>query len=202
MPKTAAPSSEPPARDLRGREQVTRALLDAAAELFAARGTAGVSVRDIAAHAGVNHGLVHRHFGSKSALRRAVMEHLTRDLARTAERMGTPSFGLSADALALPALDRYWRLLARAILDGDDLAEVQQGFPVIDLILERARAAHEDGTLRPELDPRLLTALATALALGWLLFEPFVLAATGLTSHSRTRVRKQAFAMWLTLITR
>jgi AcrR family transcriptional regulator len=184
----------------KGREQVTQALLDAAAELFAAHGTAAVSVRDIAAKAGVNHGLVHRHFGSKGALRRAVMDHLTAELARAAEDMTLPSLGLTASALALPALDRYWRMLARAILDGEELSDLQQGYPVVGLMLSRARAAQKAGALRADLDPRLLTALAAALGLGWLLFEPFVLAATGLSSQPRERVRKRAFETWLALI--
>ena len=57
------------------------ALLDAAATLFSARGPASVSVRDIAAHAGVNHGLVHRHFGSKQALVAGVLERGAREIA-------------------------------------------------------------------------------------------------------------------------
>ncbi len=43
-------------------------ILRAADELFAARGYAGVSVRDIAEQAGVNKGLVYYHHGSKAEL--------------------------------------------------------------------------------------------------------------------------------------
>jgi len=67
----------------RGRTEVRNALLDAAAALFAARGVAAVSVRDVAAHAGVNHGLVHRHFGSKHALFTAVLDRGAREIAST-----------------------------------------------------------------------------------------------------------------------
>src|SRR5216684_4930528 len=64
-----------------GREAVMAAVLDAAMTLFAARGPASVSVRDIAAAAGVNHALVHRHFGSKQAVLRAVLERAAHELA-------------------------------------------------------------------------------------------------------------------------
>ncbi|MUM35063.1 TetR family transcriptional regulator, partial [Mycolicibacterium sp. CBMA 361] len=44
-----------------GRDEVVAAILEAAAELFAARGPAATSIRDIAAKSNVNHGLVFRH---------------------------------------------------------------------------------------------------------------------------------------------
>ncbi|MCV7113486.1 helix-turn-helix transcriptional regulator, partial [Mycolicibacterium setense] len=46
-----------------GREEVAAAVLEAAADLFAERGPAATSIRDIAARSKVNHGLVFRHFG-------------------------------------------------------------------------------------------------------------------------------------------
>src|SRR5437763_10922665 len=53
-------------------------LIDAALRLLVTRPVAGVSVRDIGAEAGVNHGLVHRHFGSKEGLIRAAVERAAR----------------------------------------------------------------------------------------------------------------------------
>ena len=41
-------------------------MLAATRDLVAERGPDGFSVRDIAARAGVNHALVHRHFGTKA----------------------------------------------------------------------------------------------------------------------------------------
>lgn len=59
-----------------GRAEVAAAILEAATELFAERGPAATSIRDIAARAGVNHGLVFRHFGTKEQLVGAVLDHL------------------------------------------------------------------------------------------------------------------------------
>ena len=54
--------------EIKGRDAVRKALISAAARCFAGRGIGAVSVREIAKEAGVNHGLVHRHFGSKDGL--------------------------------------------------------------------------------------------------------------------------------------
>ena len=56
-----------------GREQSTAAILDAAEKLFSERGFTAVSVRDIAAEAGVSHALVHRYLGSKQDVYRAML---------------------------------------------------------------------------------------------------------------------------------
>jgi TetR/AcrR family transcriptional regulator, regulator of cefoperazone and chloramphenicol sensitivity len=52
------------------------AIRDEALRLFADHGPDGVTVRQIAAAAGVSPGLVLHHFGSKEGLRRAVDEHV------------------------------------------------------------------------------------------------------------------------------
>lgn len=52
-----------------------QALVRAGLKLFAERGFAAASVRDLAAEAGVSLGLVRAHFGSKDGLRRAVDAH-------------------------------------------------------------------------------------------------------------------------------
>ncbi len=65
-----------------GRDEVIAAILDSAAQIFAERGPTAASIRDIAAQAGVNHGLVHRHFGSKEQLVAAVLDHQANQLAQ------------------------------------------------------------------------------------------------------------------------
>src|SRR5215470_4075661 len=58
-------------------DRTARAVIrDEALRLFADRGPDGVSVRQIAAAAGVSPGLVLHHFGSKEGLRQAVDEHV------------------------------------------------------------------------------------------------------------------------------
>lgn len=167
----------------RGRDAVVDALLDAATDLFTARGPAAVSVRDIAAAAGVNHGLVHRHFGSKRGLLGAVLDRLAARVAGALARDPDPA------AWFVPGgdVDRYWRVLARAILDGEDPARLQQDFPTVRGIVEAMRAGHR----LDERAARVEAARAVALGLGWLLFEPFLRPAAGLAAEDAGALRAE-----------
>jgi AcrR family transcriptional regulator len=80
-----APRSSP-----RPRDAATRArLLQAAAELFAARGFDATTIRDIAARAGANVAAGHYHFGSKRDLYVAVLREQFAAIGRELERAGT-----------------------------------------------------------------------------------------------------------------
>ena len=89
-----------------GRDEVSAAVLAAAAELFAERGPSATSIRDVAARAKVNHGLVHRHFGSKEKLVGAVLDHLAAEL-NTLLDAGAPEADIDR------ALDRQARVRLR-----------------------------------------------------------------------------------------
>lgn len=179
----------------RGRQAVMDALLDAAATLFAARGTAAVSIRDIANEAGVNHGLVHRHFGSKTVLLRAVMHRLTSEIANAMTSEAAPG-EVPPAFFATAQRGRYWRVLARSLLDGDNPRDMQTEFPVVKRIVEETRAAQEHGKLSSDVDARLLAAMGVALGLGWLVFEPFIHAATELDGEDPMELRARAFTTW------
>ncbi|WP_410672882.1 TetR family transcriptional regulator [Amycolatopsis sp. cmx-4-68] len=77
--------TEQPAERGRRRDSAAtrRALLDAAAELFAERGFDRTTVRDIAKLAGVNQSLLFRYFGSKEALFEAVIARNGREQLAT-----------------------------------------------------------------------------------------------------------------------
>jgi TetR/AcrR family transcriptional regulator, repressor for neighboring sulfatase len=151
-----------------GRAEVVAAVLETAADLFAERGPSATSIRDIAARSKVNHGLIHRHFGSKDALVGAVLDHLGRHLAGLLDE--------KADGSAIgAAVDRQLRVLARTSLDGYAIGELQHRFPTMELMLESVRGRHST-----ELGARLAAAPTIALQLGWCLFGDFLRASTGL----------------------
>jgi AcrR family transcriptional regulator len=151
-----------------GRDEVVAAVLESAADLFAERGPAATSIRDIAARSSVNHGLIHRHFGSKDNLVGAVLDHLGQHLA---ELLAADAEGIKIAA----AVDRQLRVLARTSLDGYTIGELQNRFPTMEKLLEAVRERQPT-----DLDARLAAAHAIALQLGWVLFGGFLRASTGL----------------------
>jgi AcrR family transcriptional regulator len=63
-----SPSDQPPPKRRRNPEASRAAILEAAREVFNEHGYAGATIREIAKRAGVTHGLVMRHFGTKEQL--------------------------------------------------------------------------------------------------------------------------------------
>ncbi len=153
-------------------------MLQSAADLFAAHGLAATSIRDIAARSRVNHGLIHRHFGSKDGLVAAVLDHLGQHLA---ELLANEAEG----SAVADAVDRQLRVLAYASLDGYPIGELQSRFPTMGVLLDAVRPQHPT-----ELSARLAAAHTIALQLGWCLFGDFLRASTGLEEmDNRTFVR-------------
>lgn len=145
-----------------GRDEVVSAVLEAAADLFADRGPAATSIRDIAARSKVNHGLVFRHLGSKEQLVGAVLDHLGQHLERLIET-GAPAESIDT------ALNRQVRVLARVVLDGYPAGELQTTFP------NMARMVTEFGErYGDETRARLAVANVIALQMGWRLMGPFL----------------------------
>jgi TetR/AcrR family transcriptional regulator, repressor for neighboring sulfatase len=180
----------------RGRQEVMAAVLDAATALFAARGPASVSVRDLANAARVNHALVHRHFRSKQAVLRAVLERTATSVASIADRISDPREGVKQLFAVTAEHENYCRALARAILDGEDPRKLQRDFPTIRKMIELLRSRQPDHRIHSNQrdsifasDARVVIGATSALTLGWLLFEPFVLAATGLDKYALLEVR-------------
>jgi AcrR family transcriptional regulator len=154
----------------RGRDEVRSAVLDAAAALFAQHGPSRTSTRDIAQAAGVNRGLLHRHFGSKEELVAAVV---ARGAAQLADAVG------DADSVG-EIVDRLFELgegargaselLAQALADGMHLDLAQHGMGILDRLA---------GVLGGD-DRRYEAAVFLAALLGWQLFSDALLATQGL----------------------
>jgi len=150
------------------------AVLDAAADLFAERGLAATTIREVAARSGVNHGLVYRHFGTKETLVAAVLDH---ESDRFNEAVTSGAAG------TVDVAERQWRVLARAILDGYQVGRLQRRFPFVTQLMDEARRGTDDDT-----EARLAAGHVVALELGWRLFEPFIRSATGLQDLAGTEL--------------
>lgn len=76
-----------PRRREKQKHETQHKILQAALELFAERGFEGASVREIATHAGINHGLIKYHFNNKDQLWKAAVDFL---FERQADEMRAP----------------------------------------------------------------------------------------------------------------
>src|SRR5688500_13800412 len=85
--------------ELSGRATKER-LLNAAERLFAARGFAGTSLREVTASAGVNVAAIHYHFGSKEELLRAVLSRIVEPVNRERLEMLNQAVAAAAPAPA------------------------------------------------------------------------------------------------------
>jgi len=157
---------------------VAAAILEAATDLFAERGPAATSIRDIATRSKVNHGLIFRHFGTKEQLVGAVLDHLGANLTDLLQS------GAGADVVD-KALDRQMRVMARTVLDGYPAEQLQKRFPNVAGMLDAVRPHYDN-----EIDARLAVANALALQIGWRLFAPILRSAAGLDELTDAELRQ------------
>lgn len=176
------------------------AILDAATALFAEKGVAGVSVRDIAARANVNHGLVHRHFGTKEYLRLQVQNRL---MEKINADIGEPinyedAFLRGVDALRKN--EAFWKVLARTFLDGQFEGDVQSAFPFLQKMTTLIAQAQKDGAFDNRMDPRHMVAGGTAMVLGLLVFENYLLPGTGLDGKPACKAQDDILEAFMRLM--
>jgi AcrR family transcriptional regulator len=181
-------------RPRRSREEVSQALIDAAATLFAERSSGHVTVRDIAAKADVNLTFVYRYFGSKRNLMSVAMERAQRHVAARIDEM--PDVVAGGPAVFHVALQERELVAAyaRAALDGvlDDLPD---GALVMNRLLERflseVKASHRPGRH----DPRIIVTCLTSATVGYALLGRYIRHGTGLDGESDEQVEASLVAV-------
>jgi TetR/AcrR family transcriptional regulator, repressor for neighboring sulfatase len=153
-----------------GPDQVRDTVVQAAARLFAQRGVAGVSVRQVARAAGVNLGLVHRYVGTKEDLIRAALLWAAEEMAHEVDQADNPILTGSTSEL----VGIYERLIAQLSLEGYDLRELGLEFPMMRSLIDQMVDAGVN-----DYEARLRAVCSVALA-AWRVLEPLVAAATQL----------------------
>jgi len=139
-----------------------------------------VSVRDIARHAGVNQGLIYRHFGSKEALLAEAIEQGSSGLFPAA---------LAADGFNFDAMSQLMhhgspapRLIARTLVDDVDIWTVRREFPVLRQLLDGYGHVPTGSCPGDLSDPRIAVATAAGMALGSVVWGVSLQRVFGLTS--------------------
>jgi len=145
----------------RNAEASRARIVEAAQKLFVAKGFADVSMREIAAAAGVTKGLIHHHFGTKQALWEAARDHLFQRYfdeqkaeLETAERADAALLreGVVKYFRYLQQNPEMVRLLAWSHLTGD-VGDGSKDGELVRLGAERVRQAQAAGLIRDDVRP-------------------------------------------------
>jgi AcrR family transcriptional regulator len=167
-------------------------ILDIAERLFAERGFDFVTVRDIAAAAGVTHPLIYYHWGSKRDLLAAVLERnqsrvrrLTADLTDPREAI------LSIIENYLEEGRLYLLIMARGFLGGMPVLDWPGGYPGMEAALRVLLAAGPADD--PEWDEQVrgVVSLVTAMLCGWVLMGEQIMDVAAVTQARRAAERQR-----------
>jgi AcrR family transcriptional regulator len=151
-----------------GPVEVRRALLDAAAVLFAQRGIDAVSLRDVAAEANVHFALIRRYIGNRDELVNAVFDDVSDQLAQAVLEHPLEGQGFDADTV----MGKWVRLAAGLATTGRELVGRNEFNPV----LAMAKTLM-DGYGLDERSAHVRAAQIVAAALGWRIFEDYLVGA-------------------------
>jgi AcrR family transcriptional regulator len=166
-----------------GRDAVTDAAIRAAADLFAENNPSRVSVRDIAARAGVSHALVHRYLGTKEEILGKVLEFNRDEAARQEADSGMAA----ALAHGMPAA-RYLQTAMRASLDGMPLPDSAQ---LPEPMMRSLRLGDDARDSEPSFEAQVRFSAVAAMAASMGIAEDVFLAQSGLKDSDRDRVRDE-----------
>lgn len=163
-----------------------RAILDAAADLFARKGVSRVTLRDIATQANVQLALISRYIGNREQLVRAVLDDLSEQISEDVTARPLEQVSFERDS----PMGRWTRLIGHLALKGDDLTSSRAANPMRGLaeVIQGAYGLDDEAA-------RLRGAQIVASALGWRIFEDYLIAAGGLEDIPRQALRDELTAM-------
>ena len=170
-----------------GPDAVRRAVLDAAADLFARQGVEAVSLRDIATAADVQLALIARYVGTRAELIDAVFRDLSSKLAQELldRPLEQPTFERDS------TMGRWTILVSHLVISGVDPERLEGAFNPVQAL---AQVLEESYGLEP-FDARIRGAQIAAHALGWRLFEPYLVRAGDLQSIPIETLRDEYTAL-------
>ncbi|MGW1412232.1 TetR/AcrR family transcriptional regulator [Streptomyces sp. NPDC002403] len=181
-------------RRRRTREETEADLLDSARRLLRRDGVlAGVSLREIAAEAGVNHGQIYQYFGTRQALLRAAAADLVeRQTADRDDHWDLP-FAERRQAMFRHRLDEpeLVQLEALLALDGDD------GFSPFPRLAQTRRSLEQDmdeGSLPEDADAVAVHVMTAAAQMGYVIFREAYARDTGIPLAELDERAARAFA--------
>jgi AcrR family transcriptional regulator len=158
-----------------GPDGAKGAILRAAAELMAERSPSEVTLREIAARAGVNYGLIHRHYGTKDRLLVEIFQEFTdygAEQIRASESIHEAigrTFTLDSGGFA--------RILSWVALDGvaaDKTFADPSGMAVFQELISKQWANGDDAERREQFDARVVSSFVMLMISVWDFFAPYM----------------------------
>lgn len=169
---TRESAAKPAIRRRRRTRQETEAdLLDAAISLLRRDGVlGGITVREVAQVAGVNHGQIYEYFGSRQALLRAAISRLLTRSAPDPRRHWQQPFADRRRAMWTWALTNteVVRLHALLALDGDTEFSL---FPSLELTRSALKRDADTGAIPADADTLVMHAMTAVTYFGYCLFR-------------------------------
>jgi AcrR family transcriptional regulator len=155
----------------------------AAMRLFAERGVAATSIRDVAAEAGVSSSLVVHHFKTKAGLKAAadtrsgvLLAEMLSTFPTDSTEVGPAMRSISEGLRAEPDLMAYLR---RMLIDGGDAAQ-DLFTDLVDATAAELSAQERAGVVSPSADPRTRAAFLLVNDLALIILRDLVTHAIGL----------------------
>jgi AcrR family transcriptional regulator len=152
-----------------------------------------VTVREIAEKAGVTHALVHQYVGTKDDLLSAVIQRTNRvAVARQASSLDDALQVIVADMLANRL---HSKTMVRSAMDGVEYVSlkkrIETGHALIELARTDAASGAEPKPAPRGLDPRVIVAVVSSLALGWVATEEWNWDVFGIDPSEKDEVFRQ-----------
>lgn len=166
-------------------------ILDAAERLFAERGPVSVSMRDIAAEAGISHSAIYRYFENRDELLLRVLQRgRVRQAEHEAEWRAAGKTTEEAFEWIFEHNRAYMMVYVRLALDGETASSI--GLDAGDSVARRTLAALEGAPgydVSTGVEPRMAVAAAMAMTMGYVAGEAWILDAVGVSASERDAAR-------------
>jgi AcrR family transcriptional regulator len=170
-------------------------ILTAAERLFAERGYEHVSVRDVAAAAGVTHPLLYYHWGSKRELLAAVLKRNQERVRGLVAGQTDPRETITAIITSYLTEGRlYLLIMARSFLGGMPATDWPGGYPGLEAAIRVLRAAGPVDDPRWDEEVRGVVSLVTAMLCGWVLMGEEIMDPADVRPPQRERAPERLLA--------
>lgn len=163
-------------------DEARRAVIDAATRLFTAKGVDAVSLRDVAAESGVHTELIRRYVGHRHDLVRVVFEDVSWRLVEAIAAHPLEGQGFDADSV----MGQWVRIAAGLAISGRQLPVDAEHNPVTAMAATLVEGYGVDSR-----SAQLRAAQIVATALGWRVFEDYLVEAGGLGDVPLQHLREE-----------